>query len=154
MPAVTVNLLWSFSSVTVAILGVLFLAERPTLVQWIGIVFATSGAVVYFYPAALADYKLAGLLADIIGVFANAFASILGREVNRTGRIHPLIVTVISMGVGALFLLESGILFQGIPRISLMNWAIIAWLAVIVWPLAACGSPPLRRSNQFRPDTK
>ena len=31
LPAVTVNLLWSFSSITVALLGIVWLSERPTL---------------------------------------------------------------------------------------------------------------------------
>ena len=35
------------------------------------------------------------------------------------------------MGVGALTLLGSGLLIQGLPPISLKSWGIIAWLAVV-----------------------
>jgi drug/metabolite transporter (DMT)-like permease len=34
LPAITVNLLWSFSSVLVALLGIGLLSERPTRFQW------------------------------------------------------------------------------------------------------------------------
>lgn len=37
LPAVTVNLLWSFSSILVALLGILWLSEKPTVLQWAGI---------------------------------------------------------------------------------------------------------------------
>ena len=33
LPAVTVNLIWSFSSVAVALLGIIWLAEKPTRFQ-------------------------------------------------------------------------------------------------------------------------
>jgi drug/metabolite transporter (DMT)-like permease len=35
------------------------------------------------------------------------------------------------MGVGAMALLAAGVYIQGFPRLSLLNWAIIAWLAVV-----------------------
>ena len=40
-------------------------------------------------------------------------------------------VTVVSMGIGALALLLGGVLVQGLPHLSLLNWGIIAWLAVV-----------------------
>jgi drug/metabolite transporter (DMT)-like permease len=46
MPAVTVNLLWSFSTILVAVLGALWLAETPTVLQWSGVALAAAGAIV------------------------------------------------------------------------------------------------------------
>lgn len=37
LPAVTVNLLWSFSTILVALFGAVWLAEKPTIMQWGGI---------------------------------------------------------------------------------------------------------------------
>jgi len=67
----------------------------------------------------------------LIGVLANALSSILGREVNRSETIPPLTVTVVSMGVGGVVLLASGIALQGLPKLSLSSWIIILWLAVV-----------------------
>jgi drug/metabolite transporter (DMT)-like permease len=131
LPAVTVNLLWSFSSVTVALMGIVWLAERPTRFQWLGVALATLGAIIYFYPVALPTGQLFGVLVSILGVLANAGASILGRDVNRAGDMHPLVVTVISMGIGSIALLATGIAVQGLPNIGIEGWAIIAWLAVV-----------------------
>jgi len=50
LPAVTVNLLWSFSTVAVALFGIIWLAEHPTRFQWGGVALATFGALIYFYP--------------------------------------------------------------------------------------------------------
>lgn len=131
LPAITVNLLWSFSTVAVAALGIFTLAEEPTRFQWSGIALALLGAMIYFFPAGLIHGHFIGIVVSIIGVFANAGASILGRGVNRTGEIQPLIVTTISMGVGSVTLLMIGLLTHSFPIISARGWAIIAWLAVV-----------------------
>ncbi len=131
LPAVTVNLLWSFSSATVALMGIVWLAERPTRFQWLGVGLATLGAIIYFCPVDLPASQLLGVLVSVFGVLANAAASILGRDVNRAGDVHPLVVTVISMGIGSIVLLATGIAVQGLPNIGIRGWAIIAWLAVV-----------------------
>ena len=130
LPAVTVNLLWSFSTVTVALFGIMWLAEHPTRFQWIGVALATFGAVIYFYPVHLPAEYLAGIAVSVVGVLSNAGASIVGRDVNRSRRVHPLVVTAVSMGVGATVLLVVGIYSQGLPSITMRGWVIIAWLAV------------------------
>jgi drug/metabolite transporter (DMT)-like permease len=40
-------------------------------------------------------------------------------------------VTIISMGVGAIVLLVTGVFTQGLPPLSPIHWAIIGWLAVV-----------------------
>lgn len=131
LPAVTASLLWSFSSVMVALMAYLWPAERPTRFQWLGVGLATAGAVVYFYPAGIPAGRVVGVVVAAIGVLANGAAAILGRDVNRGREVPPLVVTVISMGMGAALLLAAGIGAQGLPVISLRGWAIIAWLAVV-----------------------
>lgn len=131
LPAVMVNLLWSFSSVMVALLGTIWLSEKPRLLQWGGVILAIFGAFIYFYPVDLPNSQWIGVIVAIGGVLANAISSILGREVNRSAKYHPLIVTVVSMGVGSIILLSTGVLLEGIPTIDLKGWAIIAWLAVV-----------------------
>jgi len=131
LPAVTVNLLWSFSTVTVALFGIIWLAEHPTRFQWAGVALATFGALIFFYPIDLPAGYLIGIAVSVVGVLANAGAVIVGRDVNRSRSIHPLVVTAISMGIGATVLLTIGIFSQGLPSISLKGWAIIVWLAVV-----------------------
>ena len=131
LPAVTVNLLWSFSSVLVALLGIFWLSEKPTSFQWIGILLATVGAVIYFAPVAIPENQWIGVIVAAVGILANAISSLLGRNINRS-RIHDsLVVTVISMGVGSIILLVTGGITEGLPAINLQSWAIILWLALV-----------------------
>ncbi len=130
-PAVSVTLIWSFTAVAVAVLGIVTLGERPNGAQWAGMLLALAGAVVYFYPFGLAEAQFIGLLAALVGMLSNSVAAVLGRYVNRGGGLRPLTVTVISMGVGALILLAAGIMNQGIPVLRWQSWAIIIWLAVV-----------------------
>jgi drug/metabolite transporter (DMT)-like permease len=131
LPAVTVNLLWSFSSITVAVMGIIWLAERPSQFQWLGLGLATLGAVIYFYPVMLQTSQVLGVIVSLIGILANAGAVIFGRNLNRAGNISPLLVTFISMGFGSIALLIAGISLQGLPNLTIQSWAIIGWLAVV-----------------------
>jgi drug/metabolite transporter (DMT)-like permease len=92
--------------------------------------------VIYFYPVSFPRNYQIGIIVSVIGVLANAGAAILGRDINRSGEMHPLVVTAISMGVGSIVLLTTGIYLQGLPSIGAQGWAIIAWLAVINTALA------------------
>jgi drug/metabolite transporter (DMT)-like permease len=129
LPAVTVNLMWSFSSVFVALLGILWLSENPTLLQWAGILLAVIGAIVYFYPVTIPGGQLLGVFVALLGILAKS--AILGRNINRSGKYHPLVVTVISMGAGSVVLLSTGVLVEGFPAIDSQGWAIIIWLAIV-----------------------
>lgn len=98
LPAVTVNLLWSFSSVFVALVGIAWLSEKPTGFQWIGILLALLGAMMYFYPVTIPKSQWIGYFVAVIGIMANAVSSSMGRDINRSAEYHPLVVTVVSMG--------------------------------------------------------
>jgi drug/metabolite transporter (DMT)-like permease len=108
LPAVTTNLLMSFSAIGVATLSIFWLAEKPTWMQWGGILLAIAGAMIYFLPVAIPQNQMIGVIAGLIGVTANVISSVLGREINRAEAHHPLVVTVISMGAGSILLLVAG----------------------------------------------
>lgn len=131
LPAVTVNIMLGFTSIVVALLGILLLGERPSGGQWLGIFVALSGTLLYFYPLQIPAAQLIGFVIVIIGVLANAGSAVLGRAINREGHLRPLTITTVSMGIGATLLLISGLTTQSMPSLSWQSWAIIAWLAVV-----------------------
>lgn len=131
LPSATVSLFLNFSAVAVALLGQILLAERLTTRQWGGVALSLLGAVVYFHPVAFPAEQVAGVVAVTIGVLANAASAVLGRHVNRGGHIPPLVVTVISMGVGAALMLAAGLVGQGLPPLSATSALIIVVLAVV-----------------------
>lgn len=131
LPAITVNLMLSFTAVLVAMLGMLTLRELPAPQQWAGMALYLVGAMLYFYPPVFPPGQIAGLVVVFVGVLANAISSVLGRELNRRLTIPVTVVTVVSMGIGALVLLAAGLVTQGFPKLSLTSWAIILWLAAV-----------------------
>ncbi len=131
LPAVTTSLLLSFTTTIVALLGIFLLQERPTGAQWGGVGLYLLGVLLYFYPVSLPRSELIGLVVAAVGVLANALSAILGRHINRSGELDSMTVTVVSMGSGALVLLAAGLIVQGLPRLTLANWAVILWLAVV-----------------------
>jgi drug/metabolite transporter (DMT)-like permease len=131
LPAVTVSLLLNFSPAVVALLGTLLLSERPTRMQWSGIFLYMSGILVYFFPVSIAGTEMFGIAVVILAVLTNAVSSVLGRQVNREHHLHPVTVTVASMGVGSVALLLFGVSVQGIPTITVDSWMLVGWLAVV-----------------------
>ncbi len=136
LPAVTVNLLLSFTSVIVALLGTFLLGEVPTLAQWGGVGLYALGVLAFFYPHALPRDSIIGLAVAVVGILANALSSVLGRYLNRSRQLTPMSVTVVSMGIGGVVLLVGGVVSQGLPRLTPLHWAIIGWLAVVNSALA------------------
>jgi len=130
LPAMTVSLLLNFTTSVVAIIGIFWLGEVPGIRQWLGILLALAGSFIYFNQAVFLGSQILGIVIVGIGVIANALSSILGRQINRTAAISAWLVTAVSMGIGGLILLGSGLWLQGLPRLDLANWGIILWLAI------------------------
>jgi drug/metabolite transporter (DMT)-like permease len=131
LPSVTLSLILNFTSIVVAVLGIFLLAERPTWAQFAGIGLFLLGALVYFYPAALPGEQVLGVLVAIACMLINAAGSILGRSINRSNTLSPLIVTTVSMAIGGALLLAYALIVEGWSAISLRDWLIIVWLAIV-----------------------
>lgn len=136
LPAVTASLVLSFSPIAVAWMGLLWLQERPSPGQWFGLALFLVGALLYLLPLRTDGATLAGLAVALVGLAANAASAVLGRALNRDGRIHPLALTTVSMGIGGLTLLVVGLATQGLPPIPWTGWAVVGWLAVVNTALA------------------
>lgn len=109
LPAQTASLVLSFSPVAVALAGSFFLGEHTSARQWAGVAVYLAGAVLFLYPVQLSGGRALGLLVAVIGLCSNAGAALLGRAANRDGLLSPMVVTVVSMGIGAITLLVTGI---------------------------------------------
>ena len=136
LPAVTVSLWLNFTPLIVAVMAIFLLKEYPTGLQWIGVVLFICGIVTYFFPVALSEHQELGLIVMTIGVIANSSSAVLGRNINRGAKINPVVVTIVSMGIGSIILLTVGIFSQGVPAISSKNIYYLLWLAVINTALA------------------
>jgi drug/metabolite transporter (DMT)-like permease len=136
LPAVTVSLWLNFTPLIVAVLAIFLIKEIPAVLQRFGVILFIAGILTYFYPISLNDNQTTGLIVMTIGVVANAASAVLGRSVNKKSHLNPIVVTVISMGIGSFILLTVGISLQGFPTITTQNIIYLMWLAVINTALA------------------
>ena len=130
LPAISFTLILSFTPAAVALMAIPFLGERPRRIQWVGMALFLLGVVIYFAPFDVPLHMI-GLAAGVTCLLANATATLMGRAVNRRQDLHPLVVTVVSMGVGSIALLAVGLSTQGMPRLGPQSWSLILWLAVV-----------------------
>ncbi len=136
LPAATVSLLFSTTTIAVALAGIWLLNERPTGLQWFGIAVFFTGLAFYFYPLALPTDEVLGVTVVGGAVIFSAAGSLLGRAINRERTLDPLLVTIVSLGVGGFLLLVIGITLQGLPALTLRHILIIIWLAAVNMALA------------------
>lgn len=127
----TVGLVLSFTPVVVAALGVPLLGERPSPRQLLGMGVLLVGVGVYFQPLRFPVAELVGLGVMTLGLLGNASAAVLGRRYNRGDDLSALAVTTVTMSIGSVVLLTTGVTVQGLPAISLRNWLVVGWLAVV-----------------------
>ncbi|MBK7229547.1 MAG: EamA family transporter [Ignavibacteriales bacterium] len=136
LSAVTVSLWLNFTPLIVAVLAIFLIKEIPTLLQRFGVALFIAGILTYFYPVSLSNNQTTGLMVMTIGVIANAASAVLGRSVNKKSHLNPVVITVISMGIGSAILLSVGITLQGFPTINVDNIFYLLWLAVVNTALA------------------
>lgn len=128
-PAATTSLILSLTPLLVAVLSSRTVGERPAPRQVAGAVIVCGGAWLYF-SGDLGSTTL-GLTAAGVGLAANAVSSLMGRHVNRVRSLPAVVVTAVSMAIGATVLLAAGVAVEGVPSVSLRAAVLIAWLAVV-----------------------
>jgi len=133
---VTVSLMLNFTPLAVLLMGLPMSGERPGPFQLVGILVFLAGVLLYFLPLGSLAGEKTGIAVMVLGVLANAGSSVLGRRVNRERDISPVIITFVSMTVGALILTVLGLLIEGLPRMGARSVLYLLWLAVINTALA------------------
>jgi drug/metabolite transporter (DMT)-like permease len=131
LPSVTLSLIINFTSIAVLGIGIFALGEMPNTRQLAGIGVFLLGVLIYFAGKGVPAAQMAGLAIGVLCVLANAFGSVMARGINRQLAVSPVIVTVVSMGIGGALMLAFGLIVEGMPSLTPTHWAIIVWLAVV-----------------------
>ena len=95
-----------------------------------------TGAFLYFYPVDLLKHQWLGILLAFIGMLASSVSTVIGRKINRSGKISSVVITTISMGIGSIALLAAGLLTEKFPVFSAKDLLLLVVLAVVNTALA------------------
>lgn len=130
LPSTTVSMMLDLITPLVLLFGIIWLKEIPALPQYIGLIMAMAGVILYFYPQHI-PIDNSGFLVLVFGMFGFAGYTVLGRFVARSGRVGFLAQTTFPLLFGGAVLLVLGLIVEGLPAISLRLILILAWLVVI-----------------------
>lgn len=133
-PAATTSIVLSWTPLLVAVFAARSLSEAPSARQVSGAALVAIGAWLYF--AGDLGATVVGMTAALVALTANAGAALVGRSVNRDTDTPPVVVTAVSMTIGAVILVAVGLVTEGVPAVSSRAWLIIAWLALANTALA------------------
>jgi len=134
LPAITVSMLLSFTPILVLILAFFLIKEKPSKLQIFFVILALFGAFLYFFRSINFEYStmvIIALVIVVIGVLSNGLSAIMGRSINKSQELNPLIVTSISMLIGSIVLLIVGLTTEDIPQLSPVSIGYILWLSVV-----------------------
>jgi drug/metabolite transporter (DMT)-like permease len=130
LPAITTTFLLNFTPLFVLLLGVSFLGETPTVIQFAGMIIALMGAYVYFLTP-IPVGEILGVLVVLVSGLGWAAYMIVVRGFQRVGRIGTFRLTAITMGFGTTILLTSALVFERLPTVKLSGLVIIVWLSLV-----------------------
>lgn len=136
LDSITTSMMLNLTPFVVLFLGVFLLKEVPTWKQVALIFLGLLGVIIYFQPVNLPTAALIGLAVVIIEVLANALSSIMGRSLNRDRTMPAVVVTVVSMTVGAAILLCTAAFAEGLAPLSMTSVFFILWLGIVNTALA------------------
>jgi len=136
LPAMAVSMILSFTSMVTAGIAIRTLGEKAGWMQWVGILLNLTGAYLYFHPIDLPRSQWLGILLAFTGMAANSVSTVLGRKVNRTGKVSSVVITTISMGIGSAALLAAGVATERFPVLNLNHILLLGVLALINTALA------------------
>lgn len=128
-PAATTGLVLALTPLMVGLSGGRVIGERATPRQLVGAAVVGAGAWLYF--AGDLGATTIGMAAAVVALVANAGSSLLGRSANREQQLAPVVITSVSMTIGAVLLLVTGVLIEGWPRLTPAGLLIVCWLAVV-----------------------
>lgn len=131
LPATTLSLILNLSSVCVAILAVYLIREVPAWNQWLGLAINLIGVLIFFRPQGSNGGAIIGFVFAAVCLASNTVGTLIGRKVNASGKLNPIAITMVSMGIGSILMLTSGLAWQGLPAISTRSIVIILILAVV-----------------------
>jgi drug/metabolite transporter (DMT)-like permease len=134
--AITFSFILNFSAIVIVFLGWFFLAEKLTKIQWLGVALYILGVAFYFYPFENPSGTLIGYLIAVFHTLANSSGTVIGRYINRSRHLHPLTVSMVSMGIGSTLIFIWALIVDGIPHLSLTSWGIVIWMAIVNTALA------------------
>lgn len=136
LPNTTVSLLLNFSPLFVAFAGSIWLDEKLTRWQYIGMFVLLIGAAVFFLPVQSGSLSIIGLIFTGITLLGNVAASVYTRKILRSGVYPVMIITGVCMGIGSIALAAGSAAWQWIPVMSLQSWGIVIILAATNTALA------------------
>jgi len=130
LPVVTVSFLLNFTPIIVLLLSMMFLRVLPVRLQLGGMALSLVGAYLFFL-APLSSVDIVGVAWTLLSGLGWAAYMISVGEIMKGGRLSTFATTALSMFFGAVPLLISAFLAEGLPVVSLWELAIILWLSVV-----------------------
>jgi drug/metabolite transporter (DMT)-like permease len=127
LPATTTSFLMNGIPIATLILGALTLKEKPRWLQWVGILMAMIGGLIFF-GGKIEVVQIMAVSLSLLGVVLISIYGLMARGMTRTGRIDAVSLSAIPMGFGSLFLLAFSWPF---PVLSWRIIGILVWLTVI-----------------------
>jgi len=136
LPAITVTFILNFIPLFVLFLSVLFINERPSMLQVLGTVVTIIGVLFFFSHSDLVFDDFRGIVITLISGVGWATHMVYSRSKLKKIRENIYVFTAVPMFIASLFLMGATISTGNIVNTTFQGWVIIIWLGVVNTALA------------------
>ncbi len=130
LPATTVSLLMNFQPLIILFLGAVWLKEKPSAWQIVGVVLSLAGSALFFLPIWQSSSGV-GIIIALAALLGFTLFTVLGRQLARDQLVDTLTLTAIPLLLGGIFTMGTALVVEGVPVMTLSSWGIAAWLAIV-----------------------
>ena len=128
---ISVTLILNLTPIFVLAFSVLFLDEKPSFPQLLGIGLSLCGVFTFFYSSLQVLEEVTGLVVTLFSGIGWAAYMVLSRCLLRDSEENVMVMTSYSMVLGVLMLLATAEASGNIASVSFTGWSIIAWLSIV-----------------------
>jgi drug/metabolite transporter (DMT)-like permease len=136
LSTVTVSFILNLTPISVVLLSIIFLKEKISIIQFLGIIISVFGVFVYFLNSFLAFQEIVWVVITFFAGFGWAIYMIVSRYFLRENRENVLELTAYSMALGSFMLFTTKAFTGNLEMISFDGWLIILWLSITNTALA------------------
>ena len=136
LPPITVTFILNLTPIFVLTLSILFLNEKPSPLQLIGITLTLCGVYIFFFNSIQVIEQTLGIVITLVSGLGWSIYMIILRYYFRENAENVYILTFCSMISGAFLLLATAALTGNLIKVSNNSLIVILWLSLVNTSLA------------------
>jgi len=131
LPASTVGFLAVLIPLVPIFISIVWMKEKPTVLQYLGMAIVLAGTLVFLYPFEIVVNKPIGLMFILLSLIGIGIYNLFSRYTSKNHELSTLAITAFPMFFGGICLWILVLMLEGLPQFSWPGLVLILWLGLV-----------------------